>query len=165
MLFKVAPSPHSPLARPCPSPLRVATLVDAAEGAGANKEKKMSGIKIELNTKKQQMQGLKMRASLAGSVIAIGSFIAMNRYFDGVTVAKLPFEPLGFVSGLSHRGIPGTDFTDCGFIFMYMLCSTALKGNLSKFLQLTPQDDGAPGLGQVWKQAWEQQQERLKLDD
>jgi hypothetical protein len=34
-------------------------------------------------------------------------FLVSN--YDGIVVARLPFEPFGFVTGLSHRNLPGTE--------------------------------------------------------
>lgn len=41
--------------------------------------------------------------------------------FDGRVVAKLPFTPISWVQGLSHRNLSGDDYTDCSFIFLYIL--------------------------------------------
>ena len=42
-------------------------------------------------------------------------------------VAKLPFEPIGLIQGLSHRNLLGEDFTDCSFIFLYVLCTMSIR--------------------------------------
>jgi hypothetical protein len=47
--------------------------------------------------------------------------------FDGKIVAKLPFVPISFLQGISHRNLPGTDYTDCSFIFLYILCTMAIR--------------------------------------
>ncbi|CAF4542582.1 unnamed protein product, partial [Rotaria magnacalcarata] len=36
-----------------------------------------------------------------------------NSIFEGRVVAKLPFEPILWIRGLSHRNLSGDDFTDC----------------------------------------------------
>lgn len=36
--------------------------------------------------------------------------------FDGKMVAKLPFTPFAIFRPLSHRNLPGEDFTDCSMV-------------------------------------------------
>jgi len=47
--------------------------------------------------------------------------------FEGRVVAKLPFVPIGLFQGLSHRGLAGDDYTDCSFIFLYILCTMSIR--------------------------------------
>ena len=47
--------------------------------------------------------------------------------FDGRVVAKLPFVPISFIQGLSHRNLAGEDYTDCSFIFLYILCTMSIR--------------------------------------
>ncbi|KAG9510904.1 Calcium load-activated calcium channel, partial [Fragariocoptes setiger] len=61
-----------------------------------------------------------------------------NSIFSGRVVAKLPFEPISFVVGISHRNLPGEDLTDCSFIFLYILCTMSIRSNLQKFLGFAP---------------------------
>lgn len=61
-----------------------------------------------------------------------------NSIFDGRVVAKLPFEPISIFRGLSHRSLSGDDYTDCSFIFLYVLCTMSLRQNIQKFLGFAP---------------------------
>ena len=47
--------------------------------------------------------------------------------FDGRVVAKLPFVPILWFQGLSHLNLPGSDYTDCSFIFLYILCTMSIR--------------------------------------
>ncbi|XP_012658057.1 calcium load-activated calcium channel [Otolemur garnettii] len=58
--------------------------------------------------------------------------------FDGRVVAKLPFTPLSYIQGLSHRNLLGDDTTDCSFIFLYILCTMSIRQNIQKILGLAP---------------------------
>lgn len=42
-------------------------------------------------------------------------------------MAKLPFTPLSYIQGLSHRNLLGDDSTDCSFIFLYILCTMSIR--------------------------------------
>ncbi|XP_022364436.1 calcium load-activated calcium channel isoform X2 [Enhydra lutris kenyoni] len=77
------------------------------------------------------------------SMFAIGfCFTALmgmfNSIFDGRVVAKLPFTPLSYIQGLSHRNLLGDDTTDCSFIFLYILCTMSIRQNIQKILGLAP---------------------------
>lgn len=61
-----------------------------------------------------------------------------NSIFHGRVVAKLPFIPIGFIQGLSHRNLPGDDLTDCSFIFLYVLCTMSIRSNIQKLLGFAP---------------------------
>jgi len=47
--------------------------------------------------------------------------------FDGRVVAKLPFVPISWLQNISHRNLPGEDYTDCSFIFLYILCTMSIR--------------------------------------
>ena len=77
------------------------------------------------------------------SMFAIGfaftSLLSMfNNIFEGRVVAKLPFTPIAWVQNLSHRNLLGEDFTDCSFIFLYILCTMSIRQNMQKFLGFAP---------------------------
>jgi hypothetical protein len=57
-------------------------------------------------------------------------------------VARLPFEPFGLLRSISHRNLPGSDWHDCSFTFIYVLCSISLRAFVVKALGWTPQTKG-----------------------
>jgi len=58
--------------------------------------------------------------------------------YQGIVVAKLPFEPIGMISSMSHRGILSNDYTDCSFIFLYVLSNFCIRPVLQKLLGFAP---------------------------
>ncbi|XP_031234858.1 calcium load-activated calcium channel [Mastomys coucha] len=66
------------------------------------------------------------------------SSLSSSHRFDGRVVAKLPFTPLSYIQGLSHRNLLGDDTTDCSFIFLYILCTMSIRQNIQKILGLAP---------------------------
>jgi hypothetical protein len=54
--------------------------------------------------------------------------------FEGRVVAKLPFEPISWIKGMSHRNLNGEDYTDCSFLFLYILSTMSIRQNLQKLL-------------------------------
>ena len=61
-----------------------------------------------------------------------------NTIFDGKVVAKLPFEPIALLQGISHRNLMGSDYTKCSFIFLYVLCTMSVRENITKLLGFGP---------------------------
>ena len=74
-----------------------------------------------------------------------------NNMFSGRCVAKLPFTPIGFIQGLSHRNLEGNDFTDCSFIFLYILCTMSIRQNIQKFLGFAPSRAAAKQASNVFQ--------------
>jgi len=87
----------------------------------------------------------KMKSTFAVGIALIAFFGVLNSTFDGQIVAKLPFEPFGILTGLSHRNLPGNNYTDCSMIFFYILCSTCVRANVQKLLGTAPPRTSALG--------------------
>ena len=62
-------------------------------------------------------------------VLLLSQMIPLSLYFsfDGRVVAKLPFVPISLLQGISHRNLAGEDYTDCSFIFLYILCTMSIR--------------------------------------
>ena len=73
-----------------------------------------------------------------------------NSIFDGRVVAKLPFTPIYWVQGLSHRNLLGDDMTDCSFIFLYILCTMSIRQNIQKALGFAPSRAASKQAGSMW---------------
>ena len=58
----------------------------------------------------------------------------VNNYLSGIVVAKLPFEPMSMVSGMSHRNLSGDDMREVNLFFFFTLFSTGLRGTINKIL-------------------------------
>ena len=55
----------------------------------------------------------------------------MYSYFEGKVIAKLPFQPASFISGLTHYGLEGSNMRECSMTFIYVLCNLTF-GNYAK---------------------------------
>jgi len=111
-------------------------VADISKQSG--QKKKIERVEERLKSHNRDLSMVKMK-----SMFAIGfTFTALmgmfNSIFDGRVVAKLPFIPLSWFHGLSHRNIRGEDFTDCSFIFFYILCTMAIRSNIQKLLGFAP---------------------------
>ncbi|KAJ1293851.1 hypothetical protein BS78_01G100800 [Paspalum vaginatum] len=117
----------------------------ASSGAGASsaqpassRAKKMDRVESSLKDATRELSLAKLKS---GAVVAAVLFIVfglLNSLFEGRAVAKLPFAPVPLVQRMSHRGLPGTDPTDCSMVFLYFLCSMSIRTNLQKLLGFAP---------------------------
>ena len=56
----------------------------------------------------------------------------LGTQFQGLIVAKLPFTPFSLIQGITHRNIPGTDMTECSYLFIYILSAFLFRTNIKK---------------------------------
>ena len=73
-----------------------------------------------------------MKCNVIIAVMMIGMLNLVGTHFQGQVVAKLPFEPFGIIQGITHRGLEGNDFTDCAYLFIYILSTFVLRNNIKK---------------------------------
>jgi len=98
------------------------------------KDKKVDRFEESLKNANRDMAMVKMKSTFVVG-FALLSLIGVLQYnFDGKVVAKLPFEPISILTGISHRGLSGNDFTECSAIFFYILCSLSIRANIQKLL-------------------------------
>ncbi|KAF2070363.1 hypothetical protein CYY_008319 [Polysphondylium violaceum] len=102
------------------------------------KDKRLERAEEALKAANKDLSFSKMKSMFAVAVSMIALFSYLNKGFDGKIVAKLPFEPIGFIQGLSHRNIEGNDMTDCAMTFLYVLCSMGLRNNIQIILGTEP---------------------------
>ncbi|XP_071948088.1 calcium load-activated calcium channel-like [Antedon mediterranea] len=114
------------------------TKENFGESSDKGQKKKLERQEERLKSNSRDLSFVKMK-----SMFAIGfTFTALmgmfNSIFDGRVVAKLPFTPISWIQGLSHRNLLGDDYTDCSFIFLYILCTMSIRQNIQKLLGFAP---------------------------
>jgi len=107
------------------------------------KGKKMDRYEETLKTSNREMSFVRMKSMFAITITFVVLVGILNSLWDGKIVAKLPFEPVSIFRSLSHRNLPGTDFTDCSMIFFYILSSMSVRATLQKLLGVTPRSTPA----------------------
>lgn len=90
-------------------------------------KKKLEREEEKLKSQNRDLSFTKMKSMALTGVIFTLLLSTFNNWFSGRVVAKLPFIPIGFIQGLSHRNLPGEDLTDCSFIFLYVLCTMSIR--------------------------------------
>merc|ERR1712126_686738 len=103
-----------------------------------SKKRKIEQDEEKLKNSNRDLTMVKMKSMLAIGFAFTALLGMFNSIFDGRVVAKLPFTPISWVQGLSHRNLPGDDYTDCSFIFLYILCTMSIRQNIQKLLGFAP---------------------------
>jgi len=101
---------------------------------GNKPDKKLVQLERDFEGANKAVMATKSRSGMIGGIVHLCTFVSLKSTYDGIVLARMPFEPFGFVQRLSHRNVPGTDPRDCGIIFFYALCSMAIKPNLQRAL-------------------------------
>ncbi|XP_015795701.1 calcium load-activated calcium channel [Tetranychus urticae] len=108
------------------------------EPTDKQQKKKLEREEEKLKNHNRDLSLVKMKSMFAIGLAFTALLSMFNSIFDGRIVAKLPFVPISLVQGLSHRNISGNDYTDCSFIFLYILCTMSIRQNIQKILGFAP---------------------------
>ncbi|KAG5675111.1 hypothetical protein PVAND_005040 [Polypedilum vanderplanki] len=108
------------------------------EALDKQQKKKIERDEERLKNNNRDLSLVKMKSMFATGFAFTALLSMFNSIFDGKVVARLPFIPISFIQGLSHRGLAGSDFTECSFIFLYILCTMSIRQNIQKLLGFTP---------------------------
>eukprot|EP01100_Stratorugosa_tubuloviscum_P015411 TRINITY_DN887_c0_g1_i2.p1 TRINITY_DN887_c0_g1~~TRINITY_DN887_c0_g1_i2.p1 ORF type:complete len:182 (+),score=69.65 TRINITY_DN887_c0_g1_i2:104-649(+) len=108
--------------------------------AKQKQKKKLDRFEETLKTTSRELNLFRMKSTFAVIFSMMAIYSLLTSWFDGRVVAKLPFEPIGFIRGLTHRNLAGIDYYDCSFAFFYVLCSMAIRPNIQKFFGFVPRN-------------------------
>mmetsp|Transcript_19372 Transcript_19372/g.27064 ORF Transcript_19372/g.27064 Transcript_19372/m.27064 type:complete len:176 (-) Transcript_19372:43-570(-) len=97
-------------------------------------EKKIAKYDEALKTAQKEMGAQKMKSTFFVGFIFIALFAVLNSSYDGIPVATLPFEPVSFLRGFTHRGLAGTNFYECSMAFFYFASSLSIRSNIQRYL-------------------------------
>ncbi|CAG0917775.1 unnamed protein product, partial [Notodromas monacha] len=108
------------------------------DAADRNQKKKIEREEERLKVNNRDLQLVKMKSVLAIGFVFTALLSTFNSIFDGRVVAKLPFVPISWLQGISHRNLMGDDNTDCSFLFLYILSTMFVRQNIQKVLGFAP---------------------------
>ncbi|ELU14083.1 hypothetical protein CAPTEDRAFT_164117 [Capitella teleta] len=108
------------------------------DASGRNAKKKIERQEERLKNNNRDLSMVKMKSMFAIGIVFTALLSMFSSIFDGRVVAKLPFVPISWLQGISHRNLMGSDFTDCSFIFLYILCTMSIRQNIQKLLGFAP---------------------------
>jgi len=111
---------------------------NVSETADRSTKKKLERQEERLKNNNRDLSLVKMKSMFAIGFCFTALLSMFNSIFDGKVVGKLPFVPISLMQNLSHRNLMGDDYTDCSFIFLYILCTMAIRQNIQKMLGFAP---------------------------
>ncbi|XP_072046072.1 calcium load-activated calcium channel-like [Amphiura filiformis] len=117
------------------------------ENSDKGQKKKLERQEERLKTNSRDLSLVKMKSMFVIAFTFTSLMGMFNSIFDGRIVAKLPFLPISWLHGISHRNLLGNDFTDCSFIFLYILCTMSIRQNIQKLLGFAPSRAAAKQAG------------------
>ena len=101
-------------------------------------KRKMEREEERLKSTNWDLMMVKMKSMFVIGFAFMSLLYTFNSIFDGKVVAKLPFTPISWLQGISHRNILGVDYTECSFKFLYTLCTMSIRQNIQKALGFAP---------------------------
>lgn len=101
-------------------------------------EKKINNLEESVKAASADLNRSKMKVNLGISALYFIFYRFLNALFQRQVVAKLPFVPIKWLWGMTHRNLQGDDYTDCSFVFLYTLCSMFFKAILAKAIGTAP---------------------------
>lgn len=111
---------------------------ETSDLSDAKNKKKLEREEERLKTTNRDLSMVKMKSLFFIGITFTALLSMFNTIFEGRVVAHLPFTPISWVQGLSHRSLPGNDLTHCSFIFFYILCTMSIRQNIQKALGFAP---------------------------
>ncbi|KAF2358982.1 Integral membrane protein EMC3/TMCO1-like [Trinorchestia longiramus] len=111
---------------------------EVGELSGLRQKKKLERDEDRLKTANRDLSMVKMKSMIVVGVSFTLILSMFNTIFDGRVVAHLPFTPISWLQSLSHRNLLGDDYTQCSFIFLYILCTMSIRQNIQKLLGFAP---------------------------
>jgi len=101
-------------------------------------EKKLNTNEQKLKMLNQEMTSFRMKSTFVIGIFMIIMISSLGAEFQGVVVGKLPFDPFFLIRGITHRGLQGDDFTECSYMFMYIIVSYIVRANIQKVFGFEP---------------------------
>eukprot|EP00188_Purpureofilum_apyrenoidigerum_P004480 Plantae.Rhodophyta-Purpureofilum_apyrenoidigerum.ctg5096.p1 GENE.Plantae.Rhodophyta-Purpureofilum_apyrenoidigerum.ctg5096~~Plantae.Rhodophyta-Purpureofilum_apyrenoidigerum.ctg5096.p1 ORF type:complete len:188 (-),score=47.01 Plantae.Rhodophyta-Purpureofilum_apyrenoidigerum.ctg5096:249-812(-) len=95
-------------------------------------DKKLQRINEDIRKTSTTLNGQKFKLNIVISIFYMIVYRVVSKYFYGKPVATLPFDPITYVRGMTHRGIEGEDYSQCSFAFIYALCTWSIRGSIQK---------------------------------
>jgi hypothetical protein len=95
--------------------------------------KKIKRLDDDIAVKSRELTMKNLRYHLISGVFVFVFNRVLRSFFQGVTVARLPFEPIALLARITHGGIETEDSRDGGFQFVYWLGTLLFRDVLTKW--------------------------------
>lgn len=96
------------------------------------KKKKNSALETKLQIMQRDLTFMKMKSTILVTLFLIVTMSTLGNMYQGIPVARLPFEPFSLLQSMTHRGLVGDDITECSYLFIYLLASYIYRANIQR---------------------------------
>ena len=97
------------------------------DGEGSIPKGKSSAHQATFDSLNADLQRQNILPMLGSAFILITFISGMGTVFSGIPVARLPFTASRFVTSITHKGLEGKDYTQCSYMFLYLLTSMVVR--------------------------------------
>ena len=109
------------------------------EELSTNTKSKKFESKISENEKQlQEVQGQiareKLKSTMVVALFMIIFISSLYSSFQDIVVGKLPFVPFSILTGFTHRGLSGNNYSECSMLFLYVLSNIVLRSVVEKIM-------------------------------
>ena len=109
---------------------------ESLTGITKTQEKKKLMLEESIKMKNTELMFKKFKSTFIVGLLSIVSISYFSNYFSGIVLLKLPFVSWGIFQGITHRNIEGEDYSQAGFLFVYILSSMVIRSNVQKIFGL-----------------------------
>jgi len=109
-----------------------------AKGKARAKAKRVARFEEDLRLIDREIGNFQRNSTLAVVVVSIFIYAILCSSYEGVVVARLPFEPFEALDFLARRGLLGDDRRECSGALLYSLALVSFRSNLQKALGFCP---------------------------
>eukprot|EP00123_Amoebidium_parasiticum_P022236 comp8294_c0_seq1/m.3698 comp8294_c0_seq1/g.3698 ORF comp8294_c0_seq1/g.3698 comp8294_c0_seq1/m.3698 type:complete len:204 (-) comp8294_c0_seq1:265-876(-) len=115
-----------------------AQLEGKAKMDARKREKIVEGLENTYKAMGVDLQKEKIGSQIASAFVFLSVLGAFSNVFEGLVMGKLPFVPFGFIQGMSHRGLSGEDYTECNYLFIYVVASMITRPLVQHLFGVAP---------------------------
>ena len=94
--------------------------------------KRIKRLEDDIGVITKEVTGKNLRFNVVSGLFLFVMNRVFRSAFEGIIVARIPFEPFGFVTRITHAGIENEDMRDASFQFVYWLGSLLFRDVLNK---------------------------------
>eukprot|EP00798_Chlamydomonas_sp_ICE-L_P008094 gene8094-1337_t len=117
----------------------IAKKVQALKETGAKEgDKRIKKLEETLKKATGQMFWFNARIMALNFCSMFIAYRVLVAHFKGKVAGKLPFVPFSLLHRMTHGGLSGDNYTECSGTFIYVLCQTGVRLNVTKFLGMGP---------------------------
>eukprot|EP01084_Bolivina_argentea_P103020 184560_1 len=128
-------------------------------------KKQIKSMEDQLKIYSRDLYIMQMPSNFFLILLFVSAYGFLSALYESYPVAKLPFEPPSLLTRMTHRGLPGDDYSECSMTFILVICSMAIRPNVKKYLGFAPETSNNPWMPNMDDWDLEPEEENNPNDD